>query len=201
MAYREAAVRPRQAGARSHSPYRPGQPRGASPRPIGASGCCGAHCDAAATDIDRVLSRSSPRARDFLNAMSDQARRRLIDSLERQLSGDGSLLVVKRENELPLIARRAADGIPAQPDLCLTDLYDFPVPDEDVLRAAFGLTPAEARLARGIARGDALEEVATALGIRMPTARSQLAAVFAKTGTRRQARLVAILALLALLAA
>ena len=59
--------------------------------------------------------------------------------------------------------------------------------------------PREAHLAQGIARGDTLEEIATSLGIRMPTARTQLAAVFAKTGTRCQAKLVAILTRLALL--
>jgi DNA-binding CsgD family transcriptional regulator len=48
-----------------------------------------------------------------------------------------------------------------------------------------------------MARGDALEEVAAILKIKMTTARSQLAAIFAKTQTRRQAGLVAILSRLA----
>jgi DNA-binding CsgD family transcriptional regulator len=81
----------------------------------------------------------------------------------------------------------------------LTDLHDFQVPHEDTLRAVFDLTPSEARLAQAMTRGDSLEEVATSLGITMSTARNQLAAIFAKTGTQRQAKLVAILTRVALL--
>ena len=55
------------------------------------------------------------------------------------------------------------------------------------------LTTAEARLAQRLARGDSVEEVAQQLSIKMTTARTQLAAIFAKTDTRRQAKLVAIL--------
>jgi DNA-binding CsgD family transcriptional regulator len=76
-------------------------------------------------------------------------------------------------------------------------LNHLPVPSEARLRQLFDLTPAEARLAQGLARGDALEEVAGELKIKMTTARSQLAAIFSKTQTRRQAGLVAILSRLA----
>jgi DNA-binding CsgD family transcriptional regulator len=58
----------------------------------------------------------------------------------------------------------------------------------------FRLTPAEARLAAGIATGAALAEVADLLGIGRETARTQLRSVFAKTGTTRQAELVRIIA-------
>jgi DNA-binding CsgD family transcriptional regulator len=77
------------------------------------------------------------------------------------------------------------------------ELMDLPLPSEARLRQLFDLTPAEARLARGLARGDALEEVAGELNIKMTTARSQLASIFSKTQTRRQAGLVAILIRLA----
>jgi DNA-binding CsgD family transcriptional regulator len=76
-------------------------------------------------------------------------------------------------------------------------LTTLPVPSEARLRQLFDLTPAEARLAQALARGDALEEVAVKLKIKMTTARTQLAAIFAKTQTRRQAGLVAILSRLA----
>ena len=74
---------------------------------------------------------------------------------------------------------------------------DLPVPPEAVLRRLYDLTPAEARLAQGLASGDSLDEVATGLGIRMSTARTQLGSIFAKTDTRRQAKLVALLCHLA----
>lgn len=79
----------------------------------------------------------------------------------------------------------------------MTDLYDFPSPPGRLLQECFHLTPAETRLARIIARGEPLECAAQALGIKLPTARSQLAAVFAKTNTRRQPQLVALLSHLA----
>lgn len=70
---------------------------------------------------------------------------------------------------------------------------DLPMPSEASLRSLFDLTPAEARLAQRLASGDSVEEVAKALHIKMTTARTQLAAIFSKTETRRQAKLVAIL--------
>jgi DNA-binding CsgD family transcriptional regulator len=66
-------------------------------------------------------------------------------------------------------------------------------PDESGLMAAFDLTPAEARLATRLARGDGLKEAARALGIKTTTARTQLSRIFAKTGTSRQPELVRVL--------
>jgi DNA-binding CsgD family transcriptional regulator len=77
------------------------------------------------------------------------------------------------------------------------DLYNFPVPSERLLRAYFNLTPAEIRLAQIISRGEPLRYAADFLGIKMPTARSQLASVFSKTKTLRQPQLVALLSRLA----
>jgi len=82
----------------------------------------------------------------------------------------------------------------------LAKLRDLPVPAESALRRLFDLTPAEARLARRLASGDSLEQVAQSLDVKMTTARTQLAGIFAKTGTCRQAQLVAILSRLAHLA-
>jgi DNA-binding CsgD family transcriptional regulator len=73
------------------------------------------------------------------------------------------------------------------------DIFDLPVPSEMRLKQLFDLTTAEARLAQRLARGDSVEEVAQSLSIKMTTARTQLAAIFVKTATRRQAKLVAIL--------
>jgi len=65
---------------------------------------------------------------------------------------------------------------------------------EHKLTSSFGLTPAEVRIALGIARGDTLASVADAHGIAMTTAKTQLQSVFIKTKTHRQAELVALLA-------
>jgi DNA-binding CsgD family transcriptional regulator len=94
-----------------------------------------------------------------------------------------------------LAIRSSLDPVPAA--LETMSIQHFPVPDEAQLRALFGLTSAEARLAQHLARGDSVEEIAQTLCIKMSTARTQLAAIFAKTDTRRQAKLVAILSRLA----
>lgn len=54
----------------------------------------------------------------------------------------------------------------------------------------FGLSPAEARLLRALAQGAALESYAQECGVRLSTLKTQLKALFAKTGTHRQAELV-----------
>jgi DNA-binding CsgD family transcriptional regulator len=61
------------------------------------------------------------------------------------------------------------------------------------LRAEFGLTKAEARLALRIAEGSSLASAAQTFGVKLTTIRSQLQQVFAKTGTSRQSELVAML--------
>jgi DNA-binding CsgD family transcriptional regulator len=62
------------------------------------------------------------------------------------------------------------------------------------LRFRFRLTPAEARIALGIAEGATLAAIAEARGVSVSTARTQLKSVFAKTNVHRQAELVALLA-------
>jgi DNA-binding CsgD family transcriptional regulator len=77
--------------------------------------------------------------------------------------------------------------------LLLTDLQQAPAPDPDLLARAFDLTRAEARLAALVAAGAAPSQAAAALGVGRGTVRSQLKAVFAKTGTHRQSELAALL--------
>ncbi|MBL0371052.1 helix-turn-helix transcriptional regulator [Rhizobium sp. KVB221] len=66
-------------------------------------------------------------------------------------------------------------------------------PDMRVLSGLFDLTPGEARLAREIASGATLETAAITLKLSIHTVRSYLKQVMAKTGTRRQAELTALL--------
>jgi DNA-binding CsgD family transcriptional regulator len=63
----------------------------------------------------------------------------------------------------------------------------------DAIRAATGLTPAEARLAKALVSGASLAEYAQAAGISINTARRQLASAFFKTETNKQGELVALL--------
>lgn len=61
------------------------------------------------------------------------------------------------------------------------------------LMAQFGLTPAEARLACALVKGDGLDTYAQSAGISINTARTQLQATFQKTGTRSQTDLLRLL--------
>lgn len=61
---------------------------------------------------------------------------------------------------------------------------------EPVCAALYGLTPAEAALLPLLLRGLAPREMAQVQGVRLPTVRTQLASLFAKTGARGQAALV-----------
>jgi len=63
----------------------------------------------------------------------------------------------------------------------------------DRVAAMHGLTRAEARLASLLAVGIGPQQAAEALSVSVHTVRSQLKSVFAKTGTTRQAELVALL--------
>jgi DNA-binding CsgD family transcriptional regulator len=67
-------------------------------------------------------------------------------------------------------------------------------PMPTTLSQAFGLTAAESQLALALLRGETVAEFATRQGIAVPTVRTQLASIFAKTGTNRQAALVRLLA-------
>jgi len=71
-------------------------------------------------------------------------------------------------------------------------------PAESLLREAFGFTPAEARLAVGLARDHDLRVIAELHGVSVGTLRVQLKSIFGKTNTRRQGQLAALLAQLSL---
>jgi DNA-binding CsgD family transcriptional regulator len=112
---------------------------------------------------------------------------------------------IRRDGRAPLViealpvARLASEALAsARAVLVITDLDAQQSPSEEALRRAFGLTAAEARLASRLAGGGSLDEATHRLGIAKGTARSQLKAIFAKTGTSRQAQLVALLARLAI---
>jgi len=77
--------------------------------------------------------------------------------------------------------------------LFIGDAKRFTGDPVDVLIELYSLTPSEARLALLLTTGRSVEESASQLGIALSTARSVLKAIFAKTGTRRQADLVRML--------
>jgi DNA-binding CsgD family transcriptional regulator len=71
-------------------------------------------------------------------------------------------------------------------------------PSAELLQGLFDLTPAEARVARGIAEAMTVEEIAGRQNVGVETVKSQLKKIFAKTGTTRQVNLARMLSGLAL---
>lgn len=65
--------------------------------------------------------------------------------------------------------------------------------DPLIVSLAFGLSPAEARVATAIAEGASPEEVARSRGVGLTTVRTQLRGVFEKMGVRRQSEMVRML--------
>ncbi|SMF83921.1 DNA-binding transcriptional regulator, CsgD family [Azospirillum oryzae] len=93
---------------------------------------------------------------------------------------------------LPAELRGTKQGFPVAA-LFLADPRCRRGPSAAQLQSCFGLTAAEASLAREILAGDGLQACAGRLGISQTTARTHLGHVFEKTGTRRQAELVRLL--------
>ncbi|MFX8246794.1 helix-turn-helix transcriptional regulator, partial [Acinetobacter baumannii] len=66
-------------------------------------------------------------------------------------------------------------------------------PNASVLMQGYQLTNAEARLACELTKGGGHDELASRMGLSPNTIKSQLAAVFSKTGTTSQSEVVALL--------
>jgi DNA-binding CsgD family transcriptional regulator len=142
-----------------------------------------------------------------LFAQDKQAQRELEVLLQKLVVSKDAVplatepILVRRASEAPIVVRAlpvpAAARSPflgARAILTFTVLESNSGPSTSLLVKVFGLSPAEARLASIIAQGTSPEQAAEQLGIARETARNQLKAVFAKTGTHRQGELIAPLA-------
>lgn len=94
---------------------------------------------------------------------------------------------------IPLGARAAGNIGHARPAVALFIAETRHEPPQDRFARAFGLTPAEARLACGLVAGKTLEVLAAEHGVARNTLRVQMQSVFRKTGAARQAELASIL--------
>jgi DNA-binding CsgD family transcriptional regulator len=132
---------------------------------------------------------------------SDAELQALLRSLKPDHSRSrGRSVTLSRPNAPPLFAhvlrlnidsnaRTAAAGL-----LILTDPLVRREPSPALLAQAFGFTPAEARLASGLAQGLDLQEISQIHRVSVGTLRVQLKSIFAKTQTKRQAQLAVLLA-------
>jgi DNA-binding CsgD family transcriptional regulator len=144
---------------------------------------------------DRRLAFRDAQARRDLEKLTD---RLVATSDVAMLSCDP--IVVRRREKRPVILRilpvhgaARTSLLGARVLLTLTPVEPRPGPKAALLVKAFGLTPAEARLASIIAEGVSPERAAEELGVSPVTVRNQLKVVFAKTDTHRQGALVALL--------
>jgi DNA-binding CsgD family transcriptional regulator len=123
------------------------------------------------------------------------ALRRLIANVPAHFPpGSLSWVVIRSRGDRPVILNEkgvvAPDGTSI---VALLDRDNRSAPNPQTLQTMFGLTGAETHLALRLAQGDAPLEIARSWRLSRTTIRSQLASLFAKTETRRQAELVALL--------
>lgn len=112
-----------------------------------------------------------------------------------------SIPVAARENSPPMVLHllpvcgTALDVfLQASSLLVVTPVDRAAVPTAKVLQALFDLTPAEARVARGIGEAQSVKALALSGGVSLETVRTQLKAVLSKTGLSRQQELTSLLA-------
>lgn len=125
---------------------------------------------------------------------------RCVQTASGAMGSPGGTLAIRREGRLPLTLtvaplRPMAAGCGVSQPAALIFIRDPEVlaASAQMSRELFGLTRTEAAVAQALAEGRALNEIAEALGIGMGTVRSHLKQIFAKTGTKKQAQLVALL--------
>jgi len=78
--------------------------------------------------------------------------------------------------------------------LVVTPVRPRPAPNPMILQQLFGLSPAEARVASGLAGRHTIATMASDFGVSRETVRSQIKTALGKTGTKRQLDLAVLLA-------
>jgi DNA-binding CsgD family transcriptional regulator len=149
---------------------------------IAASDGCITVCDSAASEWLMACVRSA------------------VDVASGRRSTGGGTVPLPRGERLPLSVLvaplpTARDGFGPQAPAAILFVRDpeRPMPSTTLLQELFGLTAAEASIAALLADGRSIDVVASAQGIKVNTARTHLKNVLAKTGTKRQAQLVALI--------
>ncbi len=81
--------------------------------------------------------------------------------------------------------------------LAMTPVAAPQAPPVELVQSLFDLTPTEARVARSLASGKTVEDIASDGGVSLNTVRTHVRGVLAKTGCDRQAEVIALLSGLA----
>jgi DNA-binding CsgD family transcriptional regulator len=126
----------------------------------------------------------------------------LVQALLRLLTGAGDGTCAIPLAATPALPASIAHVFPAQDAddagaasflLVIATIARPQIASARILQDLFDLTPAEARVARGIAAGKTTRDLAAEAGLAVGTVRQQLKSVFGKTGVSRQADLVGLL--------
>jgi DNA-binding CsgD family transcriptional regulator/PAS domain-containing protein len=143
------------------------------------------------------LSAATPAATQRLRALIGQA---AAAHASRRTGGSMALPTPSRRLPLSLTVAPTRPerwsllgAAPCSVLVCVTDLEAGVSLPEQKLRDLFALTPAETRLAVALFEGLSPTEAAASFGVSPHTVRIQLARIFSKTGTNRQAALARLM--------
>jgi DNA-binding CsgD family transcriptional regulator len=146
-----------------------------------------------------------------LAAVASEDHQRLLSALRNAAAAKGGAGTVSRRATLPIrksgsrafyivgvyslpVSQGCSEStVPVRLAAFIVDPESRPKADLLGYQHAFGLTPAEARLAAHLVEGMSLADVAARHRISITTVRSQLRGLFSKTETHRQADLVQVL--------
>jgi DNA-binding CsgD family transcriptional regulator len=109
--------------------------------------------------------------------------------LPRQNGGPDLSVVINGRSSVSILSSR----VESMALLFIRDPDVASAADTAVLQQLFSFTPAEARVAIGLAKGMSLDAIESQLNIRHNTARSHLRSMFVKTDVTRQAELIYLL--------
>lgn len=116
----------------------------------------------------------------------------LLRGIDRAAQGEVGRMQVPRTGRAPLSLRvepHPGDSSGAAAVVFATD-HESRSPRSHALMLRYGLTPTESAVARRLAAGVGLEQIACELGIAINTVRGHLKQIFGKTRTHRQVELV-----------
>ncbi|WP_109666256.1 helix-turn-helix transcriptional regulator [Roseicyclus mahoneyensis] len=126
----------------------------------------------------------------FQEGLSQAARNTVVRSIPVRSDGGNAPCIV---HILPITGAAHDIFDNAATAVVITPVNGANAPDTVMLHGLFDLTPAEARLAQHLVEGRSTGGAADALGVSITTIRSQLSAIFSKTGTKRQSELTSLL--------
>lgn len=158
---------------------------------------------AANPEFESLTAQIGIGARDVVTLGDPSANELLQTAIGRPADGGGAggrSIPLRASEEAPaavlhvLPIRRAARDVFTRATwlIAVTQLKKPDVADPTILSGLYDLSPAEARVAGKVIEGETVAGIASGFGLSEATVRTQLRAVFAKTGVTRQSELVSV---------